>query len=318
MTAYIVRRLLQSIVILVIVTALVFFTMRLLPGDPLLLYIAQSDMSSMSEEQLQILRVEFGLDKPIPIQYISWIGGLFTGDLGKSIFFGENVTSLVAQRLPVSLYLGLISFIISGILGILAGVVSAVTRGRWIDNVVTVSANLGITIPVFWLGILLIYFLALKAQLLPVAGFTWPTDGLGISIRQTIMPVICLSLFPLASLTRQTRSSMLEIIRQDYIRTAKSKGLNERLVIFRHEVKNALIPVVTLLGMQLSLLVGGMVLIEQVFNIPGMGRLLVTAVFSQDYAIVQAGVLITALTVVISNLAVDISYGWFDPRIRYT
>jgi peptide/nickel transport system permease protein len=317
-TAYIVRRLLQSIVILVIVTALVFFTMRLLPGDPLLLYIAQSDMSSMSEEQLQILRVEFGLDKPIPIQYISWIGGLFTGDLGKSIFFGENVTSLVAQRLPVSLYLGLISFIISGILGILAGVVSAVTRGRWIDNVVTVSANLGITIPVFWLGILLIYFLALKAQLLPVAGFTWPTDGLGISIRQTIMPVICLSLFPLASLTRQTRSSMLEIIRQDYIRTAKSKGLNERLVIFRHEVKNALIPVVTLLGMQLSLLVGGMVLIEQVFNIPGMGRLLVTAVFSQDYAIVQAGVLITALTVVISNLAVDISYGWFDPRIRYT
>ena len=296
MTAYIVRRLLQSIVILVIVTALVFFTMRLLPGDPLLLYIAQSDMSSMSEEQLQILRVEFGLDKPIPIQYISWIGGLFTGDLGKSIFFGENVTSLVAQRLPVSLYLGLISFIISGILGILAGVVSAVTRGRWIDNVVTVSANLGITIPVFWLGILLIYFLALKAQLLPVAGFTWPTDGLGISIRQTIMPVICLSLFPLASLTRQTRSSMLEIIRQDYIRTAKSKGLNERLVIFRHEVKNALIPVVTLLGMQLSLLVGGMVLIEQVFNIPGMGRLLVTAVFSQDYAIVQAGVLITRLS----------------------
>jgi len=316
-TAYIIRRLLQSIIILFIVTALVFAVMRWLPGDPLLLYIAQGDVSQMSEQQLEILRGQFGLDKPVPIQYFNWIGGIFRGDLGKSIFFGEKVSGLVAQRLPVSLYLGIISFVLSGILGILAGIICAVRRGTWIDNTVTVLANIGITIPVFWLGILLIYFLSLKAGMLPVAGFAYPWDDFWLSTRLMIMPVICLSLFPLASLTRQTRSSMLEILSQDYIRTAWSKGLRERTVIFRHEVKNALIPVVTLLGLSLTHVVAGMVLIEQVFNIPGMGRLLVQAVFSQDYAIVQAGVLISAVAVVLINLVVDISYGWFDPRIRY-
>lgn len=317
MTTYIIRRLIQAIFILIIVTLIVFFVMRLLPGDPLLLYIAQGDISEMSEQQLIILRAQFGLDKPIPLQYVYWIGGIFQGDLGKSIFFGENVTKLLGQRLPVSLYFGIISFVLSGIFGIVAGIISAVRRGTWVDNAVTVLANIGITIPVFWLGILLIYFLALKLDWLPVAGYTSPFDDLWMSIRQIIMPVICLCLFPLASITRQTRSSMLEVIRQDYIRTAWSKGLRERIIIARHEVKNALIPVVTLLGMQLTFVVAGMVLIEQVFNIPGVGRLMVNAVFSQDYAIVQACVLVSAVAVVLSNLAVDISYGWFDPRIRY-
>ena len=317
MTTYIIRRLLQSIIILIIVTALVFVAMRWLPGDPLYLFISQGNVSEMSEEQLEILREQFGLDKPVPVQYINWIGGIFRGDLGKSIFFSENVTKLMGERLPVSLYLGIIAFVISGVLGIMAGIISAVRRGTWVDNAVTVLANIGITIPVFWLGIILIYFLALKAHLLPVAGYTSPFEDFWMSTRQIVMPVICLCLFPLASITRQTRSSMLEVIRQDYIRTAWSKGLRERIVVIRHEVKNALIPVVTLLGMQLTFIVAGMVLIEQVFNIPGMGRLLVQAVFSQDYAVVQAGVLISAVTVVISNLAVDISYGWFDSRIRF-
>jgi peptide/nickel transport system permease protein len=316
-TAYILRRLIQCLIVLFIVTVLVFMVMRLLPGDPLLLFVAQSTVSEIQPEQLEALRHEYGLDKPMAVQYVDWMWNIFHGDLGSSIFFHENVTRLVAQRMPVTVYLGMIAFVLSGILGILAGCISAIRRNTWIDNVVTVLANTGITIPVFWLGILLIYFLALKLQLLPVAGYTSPFDDFWLSTRQLIMPVICLSLFPIAALARQTRSSMLEVVQQDYIRTAWAKGLRERLVVLRHEVKNALIPVVTLLGMQLTFVVGGMVLIEQVFNIPGMGRLLVQAVFSQDYAIVQAGVLISAVAILLSNLVVDISYGWFDPRIRY-
>ncbi|MBN1191690.1 MAG: ABC transporter permease [Dehalococcoidales bacterium] len=316
MTAFIIRRLLQSIVVLIIVTVLVFVAMRLLPGDPLLLFIQQGQASEMQEEQLEKLRHEYGLDQPMAVQYFTWIGNMFRGDLGKSIFYDENVTNLIADRLPVSLYMGMIAFVLSGIIGILAGIISAIKRNTWIDNVVTVLANIGITIPVFWLGIILIYFISLKFHLLPTAGYTSPFDDFWLSTKQLIMPVICLSLFPLAAMARQTRSSMLEIIRQDFIRTAKAKGLREMIIVFRHEVKNAIIPVITLLGMQISLVVGGMVLIEAVFNIPGMGRLLVSAVYSQDYAVVQACVLVTAVAVVLSNLAVDISYGWFDPRIR--
>jgi peptide/nickel transport system permease protein len=180
-----------------------------------------------------------------------------------------------------------------------------------------VVANVGITVPAFWVGILLIYLFSLKFGLLPTGGFVSPLDDLGDSVRKTIMPVWCLALFSIASLTRQTRSSMLEVVSQDYIRTAWAKGLRERAIIVRHTIKNAMIPVVTILGLQVSLLFGGSVLVEYVFNIPGMGRLMADAVFSHDYQVVQAGVLIIALVVVLSNLLVDISYGWFDPRIRY-
>jgi peptide/nickel transport system permease protein len=182
---------------------------------------------------------------------------------------------------------------------------------------VTVLSNLGITVPIFWLGILLIYFLGLKARLLPLFGYTSPFVDFGLSTRQLILPVICLSIFPIASSARQTRSSILEVIRQDYIRTAWAKGLRQRVIVFKHILKNGLIPVVTLSGIGLSHILGGSVLVETVFNIPGMGRLGVEAVLSQDYAIVQAIILITALMVVLANLIVDISYGWLDPRIRY-
>ncbi len=319
MTAFIIRRLLLGILVLFLVTVLVFLVMRLLPGDPLTLFISQSQMSSgqLTPEQMDKLRHEFGLDKTLALQYVDWIGGVLRGDLGKSIFYDTQVSTLVAERMPITIYLGALAFIFSSVLGVIFGVVCATRRGTWIDSVVTVLANVGITVPSFWFGILLIYIFCVQLHWLPTSGFVSPFTDLGESIRKSIMPVFCLSLFSIASLTRQTRASVLEIVRQDYIRTAWAKGLRERVIVFRHTIKNALIPVVTILGVQVGLIFGGSVLIETVFNIAGMGRLLTQAVFQHDYLVVQAGVLIVAAVVVLSNLIVDISYGWFDPRIRY-
>jgi peptide/nickel transport system permease protein len=293
--------------------------MRILPGDPLTLFISQSQLASgqLTIDQLAQLRHEFGLDKPLAMQYFDWIGGVFHGNLGKSVFYATEVGTLIKERMPITLYLGVLAFIFSAILGILFGIICAVRRGKWIDSVVTVLANTGITIPSFWFGILLIYVFSLQLHLLPTGGYVSPLTDFAKNTRQVIMPVFCLSLFSIASLTRQTRASVLEVVKQDFIRTAWSKGLRERVIIFRHTIKNALIPVITILGVQVSLIFGGSVLIETVFNIPGMGRLLTQSVFQHDYQVVQAGVLIVAAVVTLSNLIVDISYGWFDPRIRY-
>ena len=317
MTTYIIRRVIQSMLVLLLVTMIVFLVMRLLPGDPIYMLITADDLVESSEEKIAALRHEFGLDKPMPVQYINWLSDALHGDLGVSIIDRSKVTKEIIGRLPITLHIGLLAFIISIIVGIPMGVVSAVRRGRWLDTGVTLLANLGITIPVFWLGILLIYFFALYLGILPVQGYTSPFDDFWMSTRKIIMPVFCLSVFPIASAARQTRSSMLEVMRQDYIRTAWAKGLRERLIIIRHALKNALIPVVTLKGIMFRNIIGGSVLIETVFNIPGMGRLAVDGVLSHDYAIVQGVVLLIATVVLVANLIVDLSYGWLDPRIRY-
>jgi peptide/nickel transport system permease protein len=317
MTTYIIRRLMLGVIILLLVTLLVFLVMRLLPGDPLIIYISQSQVQLYSPEQLAELRQEYGLDRTLPVQYISWIGNILRGDMGKSIILGQDVGYLVSTRLPITIYFGVMSFIVSSFFGIIFGVICALRRGKWIDAFLTVLANIGITVPAFWIGILLMYLFSLLLHWLPTGGYVPPTESLGQSLRAAIMPVICLSLFSVASLTRQTRSAMLEVVGQDYIRTAWSKGLPERVIISRHTIKNAMIPVITILGLQVGLVFGGSVLIETVFNIPGMGRLMAESLFSHDYQIVQAGTLVVAVVVVLSNLIVDISYGWFDPRIRY-
>jgi peptide/nickel transport system permease protein len=317
MTAYIIRRLMLGVIILLLVTMLVFLAMRLLPGDPLIIFISQSQVEIYSLEQLAELRHEYGLDRSLPMQYISWVGNILRGDMGKSINLGQDVGYLISNKLPITIYFGVMSFIVSAFFGIIFGVICALRRGKWIDSVVTVLANIGITLPAFWVGILLMYLFSLMLHWLPTSGYISPTESLGQSLRAAIMPVICLSLFSVASLTRQTRSAMLEVVNQDYIRTAWSKGLPERVVISRHTIKNAMIPVITILGLQVGLIFGGSVLIETVFNIPGMGRLMAESLFSHDYQIVQAGTLVIAVVVVLSNLIVDISYGWFDPRIRY-
>lgn len=319
MTAYIIRRLGATVIILLLVTIIVFFSIRLLPGDPLIIYLGQNaEIGNLSMADLEEMRKEYGLDKPIMVQYVIWLGGVLTGNLGESIHYHENVGTLLGERFPITVHLGIVAFVISNILGILMGIIAAVRRGTWIDGVSTSLANIGITIPSFWLALILMYVLGLKLRILPIAGYISPTVDFWLSMKMSVMPIICLAIGGLAMMARQTRSSMLEVISQDYIRTAWAKGLSERVIIFRHALKNGLIPIVTLLGLGVGMVFGGSVLIETVYAIPGIGRLLVNSMFAQDYVVIQSGSLVIATIIVLTNLLVDISYGWLDPRIRYS
>ena len=317
MAAYIIRRLIWALIIIIMLTLVIFFSMRLLPGDPLLIYIAQSQISNIGPEALEQLRVEHGLDKPIMVQYFTWAGNVFQGDLGRSVFYNEDVGKLIAKRFPITAHLGIAAFIVATILGTLSGLLAGLRRGRLADQIVTPLAYVGITVPIFWLGILLIYVFGLKLGWLPIGGYTSPFKDFWLNTRQIIMPVACECVLGLASMSRQMRSSVLEVSRQDYIRTAWSKGLRERAIVFKHMLKNSLIPVITLMGFAVGIIFGGSVFIETVFNIPGMGRLMVSSIFNQDYVVVQATTLIFGTIVLGVNLIVDISYGWLDPRIRY-
>ena len=319
MTSYIIRRLFMAVIILFLITLIVFFAMRLLPGDPLIIFLGQQAGSgtSITEKELDVLRHEYGLDKPIMVQYANWVTGIFQGNLGTSIHYHEKVGKLMLERFPITLQLGLVAYVIGNALGILLGVLAAVRRGTWLDTFVTVMGNIGITIFIPWLGLLLMYAFGLRFGWLPIAGFTSPFDNFWLSLRQMVMPCICLAITPLSFVARQTRSSMLEVTKQDYIRTAWSKGLREKTIIMRHALKNGLIPVITLLGMGIGFVFGGSVLVETIFAIPGVGRLLITSVFAQDYVVIQSGTLVISTIIILSNLIVDISYGWLDPRIRY-
>jgi peptide/nickel transport system permease protein len=292
--------------------------MRLLPGDPILMVVSKSSALEISQQQLDDLRHEYGLDKPLVVQYINWISGIFQGDFGKSISMSVDVRDLIFSRIPTTLILGSLAFIIGFIVGLVLGVASAVRRGSWIDNLVSALANIGITVPVFWLAIVLIYLVALELKWLPVYGYVSPLESLSEFIRHATLPILCLAVGHIALVARQSRSSVLEVLHEDYIRTAWSKGLSEHCVIIRHTLKNALIPVITLIGLGVANILGGAVLIEQVFNIPGMGRLTVLAILNQDYTLIQSIALIVAVIVVFVNLIVDISLGWFNPKIRYS
>jgi peptide/nickel transport system permease protein len=317
-TTYIIRRLVMALVVLIFVTLIVFFVMRLLPGDPLIIYVGQnSQLQAMPEEQIEVLRHQYGLDKPLIEQYFRWIGGITHGDFGESIYYHEKVGKLLTERYPKTLYLGTLSLIFGGITGILIGLWAGIRRGKWPDRIVTPLTYIGITVPVFWLGILMIYFFALKLHWLPTSGYTPVFTDFVLSTRQLVMPVFCLSLFSIAANARQMRSSMLETISQDYIRTAWAKGLSERVIIIKHAMKNSLIPVITLIGLSVGMIFGGSVLVETVFAIPGVGRLLVSSIFGQDYIVVQGITFVISVSILLINLLVDLSYGWFDPRIRY-
>jgi peptide/nickel transport system permease protein len=318
MATYIVRRLILALIVLIIISLMIFFVIRLLPGDPIYLYMSRQEQQTLTLEQIQAARHEFGLDKPMVVQYFEWISGIFHGNFGDSLFYSESVGALLKRRIPITLNLGIPAFIIGSVLGTAAGVLSALRRGKALDSVMAIFSYMGIAVPIFWIGILLIYVFGLKLHLLPMFGYTSPTVDLVQNIKQLILPVVCLAVTPLASLARQSRSSMLEVVRQDYIRTAWSKGLREREVVMRHALKNGLIPVVTLMGISLSYILGGSVFIETVFSIPGMGALSVQALLSKDYAIIQAVTLLIATMIVVVNLLVDLTYGWLDPRIRYS
>ena len=284
-----------------------------MPGDPAAAMLG----TNATREEIDALRKELWLDRPFLVQYGHWFSNALHGNLGISIIYREPITDIFAARLPITLYLSFLAFILCTFLGVAAGIICAIRRGGMLDQIVSVCANVGIAIPVFWLGILCIYLFGLKTGWLPIYGWTSPFDDFMRSSKQAIMPVIMLAIPGIAVLARQSRSSMLEVIRQDYIRTALSKGLRERVVVLRHALKNALIPVVTLMGLHVRILVGGSVLVETVFSIPGMGRLIVAGALNKDFLIVQGGVLFIGAIVSVANLLVDISYGWLDPRVRY-
>jgi len=311
--AFIVRRLIHTVIVILLVSFIAFSLIHFIPGDPALTMLGPD----APREQVEALRKELWLDRPFFIQYAHWFGNVLQGDFGKSITYYEDVTDVILRYLPITMYLAGMAIVLSAVIGVSIGIISAIRRASFLDNIISLFSNLGYAIPIFWLGLLGIYVFAYRLGWLPIQGFTWPTVDLGKSIAQSVMPVICLSLPSIAILARQTRSSMLEVIQQDYIRTAKAKGLKERVVISKHALRNAFVPVVTLMGVLVRILIGGSVLVETVFNIPGVGRLLVTAAFNKDFIIIQAGVLVISAITCFANLAVDLSYGWIDPRIRY-
>lgn len=322
MITYIVRRLAQAVVIIIIITMVVYLAVSLMPGDPLYIYLSARDtdllgqLDKITPEQLAALKAEFGLDVPIYAQYWKWLTGLFQGKWGTSIYYYEDVGVLLLQRLPVSLNFSLISFILVSAVGWPLGIIAALKRGtRWDSFIITIT-NLGITIPSFWLAIILIYIFGLLLGWLPIQGYVSPFENLGMNLKYLILPLICLTIGGFGSSARLMRSCMLEVLRQDYLRTARAKGLKETTVIIRHALKNSMILPITGKGMQLAQILSGAVIIETVFNIPGIGRLAVNATFSKDYPIIMAVVLISALMVVLANLLVDISYGWLDPRVK--
>jgi peptide/nickel transport system permease protein len=312
MIAFIIRRLLQTVIVLFMVSLIVFSILQVLPGDPARTLLGPE----ASPEQVEQIREELGLNRSLPVQYITWVGHAIQGDLGKSIAFREDVTGIIGEHLPKTIYISILSMVLAIIIGVPAGIIAAIKRGGKIDSLISVVSNFGMAVPAFWLAVLCIYFFSLKLGWFPVQGYTSPFEDFWLSTQQVIMPVICLAFAALASFARQTRSAMLEVIMQDFTRTARSKGLKESTIIIKHTLKNAIIPVITLVGLQVRNIVGSTIFIEQVFNIPGMGRLVVQSIFNQDFVVVQGCVLVIAIIVALTNLLIDISYGYADPRIR--
>ena len=312
MINFIIKRVLISVLVVFLVSVFVFSIMHILPGDPVRLAMGYE----AAEEDVQRVREELNLTKPLVEQYFLWIVGLFRGDFGLSIVFDRPVADLLKERLPRTITLGIPAMIIAVIVGVGFGIISALQRGKIIDQIITLIATLGVGTPQFWLGIVGIYIFAIGLKLLPMQGYTAPSEDFPLYLKKAIMPVFCMSIVMLASLARQTRSNMLEVINQDYIRTARANGIPKYKIIFRHALKNALIPVITIIGMQVRVVIGGSLLVEQVFSIAGIGTMLTHAISNRDYFVVQSCVLIISLFTVAANLIVDILYGVIDPHIR--
>jgi peptide/nickel transport system permease protein len=305
LSAYVLRRLVLAVPTLVGVTVVVFALIRLVPGDPARLVLGLQ----ASEEEVQRLRVQLGLDQPLPVQYARFLARLLQGDLGRSVVTGEPVLREIGARLPATVQLAVTSTVVATLAGVAAGVVSATRQYSWWDYAVMTVALFGISLPVFWLGLMLMLLFSVHLRWLPAGGYGTPAH--------LVLPTVTLAAFSVAIIARMTRSSLLEVLHQDYVRTAWAKGLSSRAVVLRHALKNALIPVVTVIGLQFGGLLGGAILTETVFAWPGMGRLLVGAIVARDYPVVQGTVLVFAALFTLVNLAVDVLYAYVDPRIHY-
>ncbi|MBT9260115.1 MAG: ABC transporter permease [Clostridiales bacterium] len=314
MAAYILRRLVALIPVWLGATILVFLIMHLAPGDPALIMLGPK----ATAESLARLRHELGLDQPLPVQYLRWLGKVLHGDLGRSIQLKRDVAELLRTRMAATGILTLAAGLLATVVGIAVGVMAAVRQRSLWDRGAMVLALVGYAIPVFFLGLVLQIAFGYRWPILPVSGMNSPgQSGWGDLLWHLVLPAFTLATGAIALIARMTRSSMLEVIRQDYIRTARAKGLKERLVIYRHALRNALIPVITVVGLQVGYLLGGAVLVEMVFSWPGIGLLMVNAILARDLPVVQGAVLVVATAYVLTNLVVDILYSLTDPRIRY-
>lgn len=312
--AYLLRRLLAYVPVLLGISIGVFGLMRLIPGDAVDVMMGQVRLDPETRESLRRL---FGIDQPLWRQYVSWAGAVLSGDLGTSIRSGRPVTLELQSALGPTIQLALLATLFGCLIAIPAGVVSAVRQYSWADAIVTLVSYIGISMPVFWLGTLLVMLLSVRFTWLPAGGYVSMTDDPGESIRVAILPAITLGLGFASLLMRVIRSAMLEVLRFDYVRMARAKGLGELAVLFRHVFRNAMIPVLTVIGLQFGWLLGGSVIVEQVFVRPGIGRLLLGAIFNRDYPVVQGVALLFALIFLTTNLVVDLIYSVVDPRIRY-
>jgi len=313
MGRFVLGRLAAVLPVLVLVTAGVFFLIHLTPGDPIDAMMAESVDPGVKAE----LSRQLGLDQPIHVQYVRWMGRLLHGDLGRSIRNNQPVAEDVSRRLRPSLELALLAMLIALVVAFPLGILSAARRNTPIDGAGTTFALIGICMPNFLIALLLIFLFGVTLRWLPVSGYTDPFEEPVNGLRSLAMPAVTLGLALAAVITRTLRSSLIEALSEDYVRTGRAKGLSERTILGRHALKNSLIPVVTVLGLQLGGLIGGAVITEYVFALPGVGRLVVDAVFARDYPLVQGVVLLIALGYILTNLVVDLAYGWLDPRIRY-
>jgi peptide/nickel transport system permease protein len=333
MLRYILRRLLDLLPVLLGITLLVFLFLKLIPGDPAVVLLGQR----ATPDQIANLQEQLGLNRPLPLQYLSFLGKLIRFDLGKSIISGIPITQEIATRWPATFELSVAAMLVAIVLGVPAGILAAVKKNGWIDNLAMSSSLLGVSMPVYWLGLLLVYLFAVNLRWLPPSGRL----GVGINFQpltgfylldtllrfnfpafldvlaHLILPAITLGTIPLAIIARITRSAMLEVLSQDYIRTARAKGLLERWVISKHALKNALLPVVTIIGLQFGTLLGGAILTETIFSWPGIGSWIYEGILARDYPVVQGGVVFVAIVFVLINLLVDLSYAFLDPRIQY-
>lgn len=313
MLTFVARRLFATIPVIGMVAIFVFLMLRLTPGDPAA--VIAGDYAN--DQQIAEIRDKLGLNKPLVEQFFIWAGRALQGDFGQSFFFKRTVAELIQQRLEPTLALALVTLTIAVLVAVPLGVVAAYRHGTWIDRLTMGFSVMGFSVPVFVIGYLLIYIFAVRLQWLPVQGYTRIAEGFFPFIERLILPAVTLSVIYIALIARITRASVLEVLGEDYIRTARAKGLEERRVLIRHALRNAAVPIVTVIGIGIALLIGGVVVTESVYAIPGLGRLTVDAVLGRDYPTIQAVILMFSFVYVMINLLIDIAYTLFDPRIRY-
>ncbi|MEM7748757.1 MAG: ABC transporter permease [Pseudomonadota bacterium] len=313
MISYLLQRLLATIPVMLFVAIFIFLMLRLTPGDPAV--IIAGDFAN--DEQVAQIREKLGLDQPMLQQFVIWMGNVLSGDFGESFYYKKTVSDLILARLEPTLSLSLLTIVLTVVIALPLGVFAAYKQGSWTDRVIMGFSVLGFSIPVFVIGYALIYLFSIELGLLPVQGYQKIGDGFGAWLRHLILPSLTLAVIFVAFIARMTRTSVLEVLGEDYIRTARAKGQTEWLVVMRHALGNAAVPIITVVGLSIAILIGGVVVTESVYTIPGLGLLTVDAVLNRDYPTIQAVILLFSLTYVVINLLVDVSYTFLDPRIRY-